>query len=131
MDKPEKRKYTYRKLSELSLIDDFLFGLYIQEATAEEIKELLECLLGIKIAEIKLAEKQHTILNNPQKHSVRLDAFIKDANGNIYNIEVQASNIEYLEKRMRFNQSLIDRENIESGTFNYETLPHTIDLLGN
>lgn len=126
MDKQEKRRYTYRKLSELSLIDDFLFGLYIQEATAEEIKELIECLLGMKIAEINLSEKQHTILNDPEKHSVRLDAFVKDTDGNIYNIEVQASDIRCLEKRMRYNQSLIDRENMESGTFQYDKLPNTI-----
>lgn len=44
-----------RKLSELSLIDDYLFGLFVQESKNEEmLKELIERMLDIKLSKVRL-----------------------------------------------------------------------------
>ncbi len=59
MDNMRQRQYKPRKLTELSLIDDFLFGLFIQDADRELIKEMLEIILDMKIVSIELIERQH------------------------------------------------------------------------
>ncbi len=123
----EEEKRRKRKLSELSLIDDYLFGLFIQEAGTEEIiKGLIERMLGVKISKINIKQKQHDISNEPNLHGIRLDAFVEDDRGTLYDIEVQIVNLKNLAKRMRFYQALIDRERMPSGEYDYNKLPKTI-----
>ena len=116
-----------RKLSELSLIDDYLFGLFVQEAKNEEIlKGLIERMLDIKLSKVRLKQKQHEISNEPDLHGIRLDAFLQDDSETLYDIEVQAVNISNIPKRIRYYQSLIDREQMPSGEYDYDKLPKTI-----
>ncbi len=119
-----------RRLFELSLTDDFLFNLFMQEEGNEELlKGILERFLGTKIVEIKIREKQHTILNNPDYHGSRLDAYIRDIFGNVYNVEVQNTDTKDLEYRIRFYLSLIDRESMPSGEYDYNKLPKAILIM--
>ncbi len=121
----EKRKW--RKLSELSLIDDYLFGLFIQEAGSEEVlKGLVERMLDIKVSKVSIKQQQHEISNEPNLHGIRLDAFIQDDINTLYDIEVQTVNKNNIPKRMRYYQSLIDREQMPSGEYDYDKLPKTI-----
>ncbi len=123
----DEEKVHKRKLSDLSLIDDYLFGLFIQEAGSEEIlKGLLERMLDIKISHLHLKQRQHEISNIPDMHGIRLDAYIEDDMNTLYNIEVQVSNKFNIPKRMRYYQSLIDREQMPSGEYDYNKLPKTI-----
>lgn len=123
----EEEKRHYRKLSELSLIDDFLFRLFIQEAGSEEIiKGLVERLLDIKIKSIHIKQHQHEILNEPNRHGVKLDVFLEDDEKTLYNIEVQVVNFGNIPKRIRYYQSMIDREQMPSGKLDYNILPKTI-----
>ncbi len=123
----DNKKKNFRKLSELSLIDDYLFGLFIQENDSDElIREMLEIMLDKKIKSIKFADNQHTILNDTDKKGIRLDAIVVDNDGVIYNVEVQTANLKNLPKRMRYYQSLIDRENMPSGEIDYNKLSKTI-----
>lgn len=123
----EDEKRYMRKLSELSLIDDYLFGLFIQEAGSEEVlKGLIECMLDIKVSKVSLKQKQHDISNEPNLHGIRLDAFIQDDFNTLYDIEVQTVNRNNIPKRMRYYQSLIDREQMPSGEYDYDKLPKTI-----
>ena len=117
-----------RKLSDLSLIDDHLFGLFIQEAGSEEIlKGLIERMLDVKVSKISLKQKQHEISNDPDLHGIRLDAFVQEETSNtLYDIEVQTVDTKNIPKRMRYYQSLIDREQMPSGEFDYNILPKTI-----
>lgn len=123
----EDEKRYKRKLSELSLIDDYLFGLFIQEAGSEEVlKGLIERMLDIKVSKVSLKQKQHEISNEPDLHGIRLDAFIQDDLNTLYDIEVQTVNQNNIPKRMRYYQSLIDREQMPSGEYDYCKLPKTI-----
>lgn len=116
-----------RKLSELSLIDDYLFGLFVQESKNEEmLKELIERMLDIKLSKVRLKQKQHEISNEPDLHGIRLDAFVQDDLNTLYDIEVQTVNQNNIPKRMRYYQSLIDREQMPSGEYDYNKLPKTI-----
>ena len=123
----EDEKRYRRRLSDLSLIDDYLFGLFIQEAGSEEIlKELLECMLDIKINRVSIKHKQHEVTNEPNLQGVRLDAFVQDDKETLYDIEVQTVNRDNIPKRMRYYQSMIDREQMPSGTYEYNKLPKSI-----
>ncbi len=123
----EDEKRYRRKLSELSLIDDYLFGLFIQEAGSEEVlKGLIERMLDIKVSKVSLKQKQHEISNEPNLHGIRIDAFIQDDLNTLYDIEVQTVNQNNIPKRMRYYQSLIDREQMPSGEYDYGKLPKTI-----
>ncbi|MDE7280770.1 MAG: Rpn family recombination-promoting nuclease/putative transposase [Ruminiclostridium sp.] len=117
-----------RKLSDLSLIDDHLFGLFIQEAGSEEVlKGLIERMLDVRVSKISLKQKQHEISNDPDLHGIRLDAFVQEESSNtLYDIEVQTVDTKNIPKRMRFYQSLIDREQMPSGEFDYNILPKTV-----
>ena len=123
----DERRYK-RKLSELSLIDDYLFGLFIQEAGSEEVlKGMIERMLDIKVSRVSIKQRQHDISNNePELHGIRLDAFIQDDMNTLYDIEVQTVNQHNIPKRMRYYQSLIDREQMPSGEYDYGKLPKTI-----
>ncbi len=83
-------------------------------------------MLDIKINHVELKQPQHTISNEPNFRSVRLDAFLEDDEHTLYNIEVQVVNKGNIPKRIRFNQSLIDREQMPSGEYDYSKLPKTI-----
>ncbi len=119
-----------RRLLELSLTDDFLFNLFMQEEGNEELlKGVLERLLGKKIVEIKIREKQHSIVTDPDFHGSRLDAYIRDIDGNVYNVEVQNTDTGDIEYRIRFYLSLIDKENMPSGEYDYSKLPKAILIM--
>lgn len=126
METAVKEEHKFRRLCELSLIDNFLFGLFIQEAEPEEIKKMLECMLGMKITEVEVFNRQQSILQDPGTRNVILDAYVRDVSGNIYNIEVQASRIKNIPKRMRYYQSMIDRDVMPAGKYDYDRLPRTI-----
>lgn len=121
------KKHYKRRLSDLSLIDDYLFGLFIQEEGTEEIiRRLLEIMLGIKIGRIEIKNKQHKIANEPNLHGIRLDAYLEDELHTVYNIEVQTTDTGNIIFRMRFYQALIDREQMPSGEYDYNRLKKTI-----
>ena len=99
----------------------------MQETSNEEIfKRMIECMLGVKIKEIRIKQKQHEISAGPGCQGIRLDAFFQGDDNTLYDIEVQTSSIKNLPKRMRYYQSLIDREQMPSGKYDYNRLPKTI-----
>ena len=133
-EKEEKTKQEkqWRQLSELSLIDNYLFGLFIQHVKNEDIiKGIVERMLDIKISHIHIKQQQHEILNAPRFHGVKLDAFLEDNEKTIYNIEIQISNTGNIPKRMRYYQSMIDKEQMPSGSTDYNILPKTIIIFVN
>jgi len=83
-------------------------------------------MLDIKVSRVSIKQKQHDISNEPDLHGIRLDAFVQDDLNTLYDIEVQAVNKNNIPKRMRYYQSLIDREQMPSGEYDYDKLPKTI-----
>ncbi len=109
-------------LSELPLSNDFMFGAVMsQEHIA---KMFLESLLGIEIGKILYIGIQDTIEGEYYAHGVRLDVYLKDGKGTIYNIEMQVTNDKDLEYRIRYYQGKIDRETLNKGV-HYKDLPNS------
>lgn len=95
-----------KTLDELTLMDDYMFAAVMENT--EFLRPLLEFILDVKIKKIEFTEPQKTEKKGYQSKGVRLDLYVVDENGNIYNVEVQTTNERHLPKRMRYYQSIID-----------------------
>jgi predicted transposase/invertase (TIGR01784 family) len=103
----------------MNVIDDQFFQKVAEDK--EVCKELLQILLDKPDLEIIEANTQRK-LPNLQARAVILDALCKDANGNLFNIEVQKddkkrdhSKAEEYQKRVRFNLASMDTAFAEKG----------------
>ena len=118
--KKTKRKPRIRKkLEELTILDDFMFGAVMSDP--KRCKPLLEYILGVKIKKIEYPELQKVIDKHYDSKAVRLDVYVADDKGTVYNIELQATRQKYLPKRIRYYGGLIDLNIIEKGK-DYEAL---------
>ena len=85
-------------------------------------KPLLEFILCVKIKKLVYTNDQETISSDVlTAKSIRLDVYVEDNAGTIYDIEVQTTNKYNLGKRTRFYQSMIDVRTLEKG-HNYKKL---------
>ena len=76
-----------KRMEDLNLEDDFLFSRVMCD---EEIcRCVLEKILNISIRKIVLPEQQKTIDLLPDSKGVRLDIYVNDDIGTIYNCEMQ------------------------------------------
>ena len=110
----------------MNIIDDQFFQKIAEDK--EVCEELLQILLekpDLQIIEVQTQRK----LPNLQARAVILDALCKDANGNLFNIEVQKddkkrdhSKAEEYQKRVRFNLASMDTSFTEKGT-EFHNLP--------
>ena len=105
------KKYPF---NELPLCDDFMFGEVMRR---EPICTLfLEELLRKKIDHVVVIDRQKDLTDSYVDHGIRLDVYLKDEAGTVYNIEMQNVNNDTLEKRVRYYQSGIDRHQLEKAT---------------
>ena len=107
------KQYTITPLSELSLKSDFMFG---QVMRSEEICSLfLEALLDVSIQRIEFLNRQKELSDSYEYHGIRLDVYLKDEQGTVFNVEIQADRRDDLPRRVRFYQSGIDRNELPKG----------------
>lgn len=82
----------------------------------ELCKELLQRILPeLEIDHIEYPEAQKGIRPDVDAKNVRLDVYVKDGKGTIYDIEMQVADTKELPKRTRYYQSLIDLQLIDKG----------------
>ena len=112
--KMENQAVTNTSWEELSISNDFLFGKVMQEA--ELCKELLQRILpDLGIGHIEYPELQKGIRPDADAKSIRLDVYVKDGRGTVYDVEMQVTDTKELPKRTRYYQSLIDLQLIDKG----------------
>lgn len=80
-------KYNITPLSELPLHSDFMFGQVMR--STEICKLFLEELLGITIQHIKFIDQQKDLSDSYEYHGIRLDVYLKDEKGTVFNVEMQ------------------------------------------
>ena len=109
-----------RPIEELTIMDDFMFSAVMRQEKL--CKPLLEAILNIKIKSIVYVKPQDAVdAAAYDTKSIRLDVYVEDDAGTVYDIEVQTTNKGNLPRRTRFYQSMIDVRAIEKGA-NYKTL---------
>lgn len=95
-----------KPLEELTLMDDYMFSAVMRDKM--NLKPLLESILNIKIVDIDFVEPQKTEKEGYFSHAIRMDLYVEDEDGRIFNVEVQTSDKRNISKRMRYYQSVID-----------------------
>ncbi len=114
---PEEQLWENLKIS-----NDFMFAKVMRNP--ELCKGILERLLGITIDHIEYPEEQKVIDIAKDSKSVRLDVYLKDEKGTVYNVEIQTTSSKNLPKRTRYYQGMIDLNAIEKGA-DYSELPQS------
>lgn len=102
----EKQEVTFRPLEELTLMDDYMFAAVMEDPA--NLQPLLESVLEIPISNIVFVESQKTEKEGYRSRGIRLDLYVEDGVGSVYNVEVQTSDKRNLPKRMRYYQSVMD-----------------------
>ena len=107
-------------LQKLNLMDDFLFD----AATVDlgTCKIIIELSLGITIRNIVWKEGQKVIHNLPGNRGIRLDFYVEDDQGQVFDVEMQKRNEGNIPKRTRFYQALIDAPMLKSGERGFDGL---------
>ena len=113
----------YRPLQDLNLIDDYMFDIATMDL--ETCKSIIELSLNIRIQEIQWKENQKVIHNLPGKRGIRLDFYVRDINGTVFNVEMQKQNDGNLPKRTRYYFALLDAPLLEKGERQFDKLPET------
>ena len=102
-----------KPIEELTITDDFMFGAVMRNP--KYCKPLLERTLGVKIRKIEYPELQKAFSERYASKGVRLDAYVEDDAGTVYDVEIQTTDKKSLPKRMRYYQGLIDLHILEKG----------------
>ena len=103
-----------KSLQELTIMNDFLFGVVMRQE--QFCKPLLEYILGFRIRRIVYASEQESFEGAvPDAKSIRMDVYVEDDKGTVYDLEVQTTDKRNLGKRTRYYQSMIDIRALEKG----------------
>ncbi|GFI45729.1 hypothetical protein IMSAGC019_01042 [Lachnospiraceae bacterium] len=114
MDGMNDKDKIYDVWEDLSISNDFLFGKVMQDV--ELCRELLQRILPeLDIDHIEYPELQKGIKLDADAKSVRLDVYVRDGKGTVYDIEMQVTSAKELPKRTRYYQSMIDLQMIDKG----------------
>ena len=100
---------------ELTIQDNFLFQKVMRDERL--CRRLLERLLGITISKIDFPQTEKTLDTDFMAKSVRLDVYVEDDSGRVFDIEMQAADMadDALALRTRYYQSMIDQGILEKG----------------
>ena len=110
-----------KSFDELTFLDNFMFQCVLRNPRL--CKHLIEKILQISVKELHYQEFEKTINLGLASKGIRLDVYVKDDQGRVYDIEMQCTQFPQkgLAKRSRFYQSMIDMELLEKGE-KYENL---------
>ena len=102
-----------KSYEELTITDNFMFAKVM--LNEQLCKEFLEMILHIRIRRIEYYNDEKTLKKFYHSKGIRLDVYLNDENGTIYNIEMQNSRHANLSKRSRYYQGMIDLNLLEPG----------------
>ena len=91
-----------KTIQELDLEDDFLFAKVMSDP--EVCRGVLEQILGIPIERVVSPEAQRTIDLLYEGKGIRLDVYVSDGEGTVYNVEMQRGRRRDIPKRARYYQ---------------------------
>ena len=97
----------------IGFTNDFMFCTVMENPKL--CKGFLERVLGIEIAGLQYIERQKDIRTGFDTKGIRLDVYVTDVQGNVYDIEMQTVSVAELAKRCRYYHSEMDSYQIRKG----------------
>ncbi|RRK30565.1 Rpn family recombination-promoting nuclease/putative transposase [Schaedlerella arabinosiphila] len=124
-----------RKLEQLNLLDDFLFGsiLSYPEIGEEFCRKILKILLNVDMDRLHIVPQKVYYGSDTDRHGARLDVYIEEekGTGTIYDVEPDKNDDRELKlalpRRVRFYHSKIDGRSLKAGD-DYSKLKQVIVL---
>lgn len=110
-----------KKLEDMNLVDNFLaYSLTAHKTYGEEASRyILECILRRKIRHLTVVPQKVWYGEQPENHGVRLDIYLDDEDGEIFDLEPDnnnsAADVAALPRRARFYHAKIDSGNFAAG----------------
>lgn len=101
--------------SQLKITNQFMFGKIMQDPKL--CKQMLEIIFNKKIKEIKYPEIEKEMKATYDSKGIRLDVYIDDDKGTVYNIEMQTQDNDHIPKRTRFYQGTMDINSLQKGMY--------------
>ncbi len=102
-----------KSIHELNLEDDFLFAKVMSDT--EICRKVLEQILNIPIKKVESPVIQKTLDILYEGKGIRLDVYVNDDIGTVYNVEMQRGKKKELPKRTRYYQGNIDLDLLSAG----------------
>ncbi len=99
--------------SKIDIRDDMMFCSVFHNP--EDCREFLQRIMEIRIAELRIVQEQKSMQSRYQGKGVRLDIYVRDVEGNSYDIEMQMINTGELPLRSRYYHSQMDIYQIQGG----------------
>ena len=100
-------------LRNLNLSDNYLFEKVMQDP--ELCRRVLEEILQVSIQKVETIHTEHSEQIRPDSKGIRMDVYVNDAAGTVYNVEMQTGHNSNLPKRARYYQDIIDLELLAGG----------------
>ena len=88
------------------MMNNYVFSMVMREP--KRIKPLLEYILDKKIKNISMVEPEKTLKEKFEAKGIRLDLYVEDMDGVVYDVEVQTTDQKNLPRRMRYYQGMLD-----------------------
>ena len=106
IEKKTKRKR--KTLEELTIKNDYLFKRIMSEK--DICIKFVQIILGIDIKDIVYIKTEEVVKELYDSKGIRLDVYLKDEDGVVYNIEMQVTSLgeEEFAKRFRYYEAMID-----------------------
>ena len=101
---------------DLTIADNFIFQKVMRKKRL--CKRLIENILNIKLRKITFPETEKDIHVRRDSKSVRLDVYVEDEQGTLYDIEMQTTDYatpDELPKRTRYYQAMMDMDVLNKG----------------
>ena len=97
-----------KTLEELTIQDDYLFKRIMSEK--DICIKFVQIILGIDIKDIVYIKAEEVVKELYDSKGIRLDVYLKDEDGVVYNIEMQVTSLgeEEFAKRFRYYEAMID-----------------------
>ena len=130
-----------RKVEDLNLLDDFLFGSMITHPEVGEkfVREILKTIFGKSFGKLTVVPQKVYYGADTDKHGARLDVYLEETppekseeNAAVYDMEPDKNNdtdaVKALPRRVRFYHAMIDGNSLNSGE-NYKQLKNVFIIL--
>ena len=114
-----------KTFDDLTITDDYMFCIVMQDKSI--CTTVLNMVLAQSIGPIIDLTYQKTFDQAGYAKGIRVDVWITDSDGNVFDVEMQSTNKQDLAKRLRYYQSVIDISSLEKGG-HYTDLPASFIL---